>query len=198
MDIPVFCPQTPLLPKCTGNRFPFARSTQPYAGLPIVPLGSKVMADGCVSHYTSPCFLCVRTYCMAFCTVSSRTKMMFSSLPPPEQVIPIIGIVATSMWCAPLQLSEHSTFVKAGTWLWCFVASPKNRTRYANIFFVLRDGSDGCWVRSTSREHAVGACGDFLDGVIVQIFDVYTPDCWNLYCHVLYHRNYGYALAEKE
>ena len=65
-------------------------------------------------------------------------------------------------------------------------------------FFVLRDGSDGCRVGFTPREHSVGACGDLLDSAKVGIFEVYTPDHPNSYCRALYHRNYGYALAEKE
>ena len=38
------------------NRFSIASPTRPYAALPVVPLGSKVMADCRVTHYTSPCF----------------------------------------------------------------------------------------------------------------------------------------------
>ncbi len=39
------------------NRFSVVRPICPYVWLPVTPCGSKVMADCCVSHYTSPCFL---------------------------------------------------------------------------------------------------------------------------------------------
>ena len=39
-------------------------------------------------------------YCIAYCTVLScpatKQKMMFPSLPPPDRVVPIVGIIATN------------------------------------------------------------------------------------------------------
>ena len=68
MDISVLEPLNPsFLLKCTGNRFAFHRPTRPYAGLLIVPLGSKVMADCHISHYPSPSFFGGLTYCMTYC-----------------------------------------------------------------------------------------------------------------------------------
>ena len=46
------------------------------------------------------------------------------------------------------------------------------------------------------REHAVGARGQMLDGVVVRLFEVFTPEHPNSYCCMLYHRNRSYALAE--
>ena len=48
----------------------------------------------------------------------------------------------------------------------------------------------------TPREHAVGARGQMLDGVVVRLFEVFMPEHPNSYCRALYHRNRGYALAE--
>ena len=62
--------------------------------------------------------------------------------------------------------------------------------------FVKRDGSDGCRVGFTPWEHAVGARGSLLDGKLVRVFEVFTPEHPNSHCRALYHRNRGYALAE--
>jgi hypothetical protein len=35
-----------------------------------------------------------------------------------------------------------------------------------------------------------------LDGVLVRLIEVFTPEHPNSYCRALYHRNRGYALAE--
>ena len=51
-------------------------------------------------------------------------------------------------------------------------------------------------MRFTPREHAVGARGQMLDGVVVRLFEVFMLEHPNSYCRVLYHRNHGYALAE--
>ena len=48
----------------------------------------------------------------------------------------------------------------------------------------------------TSREHAVGTRGQRLDGVLVRLIEVFTPEHPNSYCRALYHRNRSYALAE--
>ena len=46
------------------------------------------------------------------------------------------------------------------------------------------------------QEQAVGARGCLLDGVVVRVFEVYTPEHPNSYCRALFHRNRGYALAK--
>ena len=98
-DISVFEPLNPsFLPKCTGKRFTFHRSICPYAGLPVVPLGSKVTADCRVSNYTSPRFFGGPTYLGSIFSCSTIAKM-FPLLPPPERVIPIVGIIPTSQGC---------------------------------------------------------------------------------------------------
>ena len=85
------------------NRFSIAWPTYPCAGLSVVPICSKVMTDFCVTHHTPPCFFGGVTYCRAYCTVlfcpATQQKMMFPLLPPLEQVVPIVGIVATSHRC---------------------------------------------------------------------------------------------------
>ena len=48
----------------------------------------------------------------------------------------------------------------------------------------------------TSREHAVGARGQMLDGVLVRLIEVFTSEHPNSYYRALYHRNRGYTLAE--
>ncbi len=63
-------------------------------------------------------------------------------------------------------------------------------------YFVLRDGSDGCRVGFTPREHAVGTHGQILGGVVVRLFEGFMPEHPNSYCCVLHHRHRGYALAE--
>ncbi len=63
-------------------------------------------------------------------------------------------------------------------------------------YFALHDGSDGCCVGFTLREHAVGARGQMLDRVVVRLFRDFMPEHQNLNCHTLYHMNCGYALAE--
>ncbi len=58
--------------------------------------------------------------------------------------------------------------------------------------------NDGCRVgfSFTPQGHAVGAHGNMLNGVLVRVFEVYTPEHPNSHCRTLYHRNRGYALAE--
>lgn len=60
----------------------------------------------------------------------------------------------------------------------------------------LRDGSDGCRVYFTSREHAVGAHGLMLLGVVMKVFEVYTPKQPNSHSDALYHMNHRYTLGE--
>ena len=128
--------------------------------------------------------------------------MMFPLLPPPEQVVPIVGIVATSngRTCDVHRFGCGNALLLSRPARGCGVLLHLQKTGPDTLaaFFVLRDGSNGCRVGFTPQEHSVGARGDSLDGAIVRIFEVYTPDHPNSYCHALYHRNYGYALAEKE
>ncbi len=133
---------------------------------------------------------------------ATEQKMMFSSLLPLEQVVPIVGIVATSngqtcdvhrFGCGKEQLlarPAHSCGI--------LLQLRKMGADTLAAFFVFHDGSDGCGVGFTPREYSVGALGESLDGAIVQIFEVNTPDHPNSHCHALYYRNYGYTLAEKE
>ena len=74
--------------------------------------------------------------------------------------------------------------------------SVENRPAEITAFFVLEDGSDGCRVGFMPWEHAVGACVHLLDGVVVRVFEVYTPEHPNSYCRALFHRNHRYALAK--
>ncbi len=48
----------------------------------------------------------------------------------------------------------------------------------------------------TLREHAVDAQGQMLDGVVVRLFKVFSPEHPNAYCHTLYHRSHSYTLTE--
>ena len=63
-------------------------------------------------------------------------------------------------------------------------------------YFVLCDGSDGCCVGFTLREHAVGTRIQMHDRVLMRLFEVFMPEHPNSYYHALYHRNCGYTLAE--
>ena len=73
------------------------RPTRPYAGLPVTPCGSKVMADCRVTHHTSPCFFwwAYILYDVLYGVILS-CKQMFAPLPPPERIVPIVGIIATN------------------------------------------------------------------------------------------------------
>ena len=134
-------------------------------------------------------------------TVFCAVKMMFPSLPPPEQVVPIVGIVATDngRTCAKHRFGCGNLLLLARTARGCGVLLRLRRTASPDelaVYFVQRDGSDGCRVGFTPREHAVGARGNMLDGVLVRVFEVFTPEHPNSHCRALYHRNRGYALAE--
>jgi hypothetical protein len=60
---------------------------------------------------------------------------------------------------------------------------------------INRDGSDGCRIGFLAREYAARENGRRLDGVIVQITEVFTPDHDNHYMQCLYHHNHGYVYA---
>ncbi len=128
-------------------------------------------------------------------------KMMFPLLPPPECTIPIVGIIETNngRTCDVHRFGCGNSLLLARPVLGCGVLLRLKQTMAPNelaAYFVLCDGSDGCRVGFTSREHAVGARGQMLDGVLVRLIEVFTMEHPNSYCRVLYHRNRGYALAE--
>ncbi len=127
--------------------------------------------------------------------------MMFPSLPPPERVVPIVGIIATNngRTCNVHRFGCGNAILLARPARGCGVLLRLKQTKAPHelaAYFVLHDGSDGCRVGFTPREHAVGARGQMLDGVVVRLFEVFTPEHPNSYCRALYHRNRGYALAE--
>ena len=125
---------------------------------------------------------------------------MLPPLPPPKQLVPIVGIFATNngrtceehrFGCGNvllLGLPAHG----CGVLLRLRKTSPNELAAY----FVRHDGSDGCRVGFTPLEHAAGARGCFLDGTLVRLLEVYTPEHPNSHCRALFHRNRGYAMAE--
>ena len=126
---------------------------------------------------------------------------MFPSLPPPGRVVPIVGIVVMNNCCT----CERHRFgcgnllllarpACGGGVLLCLRRMPSPDKLAA--YFVTWDRSNGCWVGFTPQEHAVGACGSILDGALVRVFEVFTPEHPNSHWCSLYHRNRGYALTE--
>ena len=77
------------------NKILIVWTTCPYAGLFVIPCGSKVMADCWVTHHTSPCFL--RWAYTVSCNF--LMKKMFATLLPWEQHVPMFGIFATNNGC---------------------------------------------------------------------------------------------------
>jgi hypothetical protein len=62
--------------------------------------------------------------------------------------------------------------------------------------YTIRDeGSDGCRVCFTSREFAARENGHRLDGAIVHIAQMFTPESENRSMRRLYYHNRGYAYA---
>ena len=142
---------------------------------------------------------------MAHCTVLScpttKQKMTFPLLPQPESVVPIVGIIATynGRTCNVHRFGCRNVLLLARPACGCGVLLCLKQTMALHelaTYFVLRDGSDECHVGFTPREHAVGARCQMLDGVVVRLFKVFTPEHPNSYCCELYHRNCSYALAE--
>ena len=125
---------------------------------------------------------------------------MFAPLPPPERIVPIVGIVTTNN----VRTSQYHHFGCGNALLMslpangCGVLLHLKKTPCGNLvaYFVLPDGSNGCRVAFASREHAVGLRGCVLDGVVVRMTEVYTPDHPNRFCHALYHQNCSYGIAE--
>ena len=62
-------------------------------------------------------------------------------------------------------------------------------------YTIQDNGADGCRVCFTSREFAAGENGRQLDGAIVRITHVFTPESINRSMRCLYHHNRGYAYA---
>ena len=135
------------------------------------------MADYCVSYYTSTSFFWWAYILYGILTVScpaTEQKMMYPSLPPPEQVVPIVGIVATSngRTCDVHCFGCGNALLLSRPARGCGVLLRLRKMGPDTLaaFFVLCDGSDGCRVGFKPREHSVGAHGDSLDSAIVQIF----------------------------
>ena len=125
---------------------------------------------------------------------------MFAPLPPPERLVPIVGIVATNNGCT---CSNHlfgcgNALLMSLPANGCGVLLRLRKTSCGDLaaYVVLLDGSDGCRVAFAPREQAAGHHGCFLDGVVVPMIDVYTPEHPNRFCRALYHRNGGYGMAE--
>ena len=57
------------------------------------------------------------------------------------------------------------------------------------------DGADGCHVCFTSCEFTAGENGHRLDGAIVLITQMFTPEFENRLMRRLYHHNHGYTYA---
>ncbi len=126
--------------------------------------------------------------------------MLFPSLPPPERLVPIVDIVATNNGCTCLEhcfgcgnvlllgRAGHGCGVLLRLWM----TAPNELAAY----MVSDDGSDGCRVGFAPREHTVGVRGHSLDGALVRLLEVYTPEHPNSHCIALYHRNCGYVISE--
>ena len=63
-------------------------------------------------------------------------------------------------------------------------------------FSLNPDGSDGCHVAFAAREYAAGENGQRLDGALVRLVAVYSPEHENRTARRLYHHNRGYAVGE--
>ena len=75
------------------------RPTCPYAGLPVTPCVSKVMADCCFTHHTSHCSLWWAYILYDILYGNIVSCKLFVPLPPPEWLVPIVGIIATNNGC---------------------------------------------------------------------------------------------------
>ena len=58
-------------------------------------------------------------------------------------------------------------------------------------YAVQDDGTDGCCVCFAAEEYAIGNTVGKLNGAILRIMDVFTPDCANSSMRALYHCNCG-------
>ena len=126
--------------------------------------------------------------------------MILPPLPSPEMVVPIVGIIATNngRTCDVHRFGCGNDLVLARPVHGCGLLLCLRKTAPAEIsaFLVLKDGSDGCKVGFKSQKQVVGAWGQLLDGAVVRVIEVYTPEHPNSYCCALFHTNHGYALAK--
>ena len=76
------------------NRFSISIPTCPYAGLPLAPMVQELWLIVALLTWHHLAFLGGLTYLTLVSCISTTTKMS-PLLPPPEQVIPIVSIVAT-------------------------------------------------------------------------------------------------------
>ena len=60
-------------------------------------------------------------------------------------------------------------------------------------YIIGRDGFDHCHVGFTAREYAARDNRPWLDGAIIEIMTVFTPDSENRSMCRLYHHNHGYV-----
>ena len=125
--------------------------------------------------------------------------MILPPLPAPEMVVPIVGIIATNngFTCGVHQFGCSNNLVLARPAQGCgsFLHMWKTTPDEIAAIFIREDSSDGCRLGFTPREQVVSARGHLLDGVVVRVFEVYTPEHPNSYRGALFHRNIGYALA---
>ena len=125
---------------------------------------------------------------------------MFAPLPPPERIVPIVGIVATNngRTCQNHHFGCGNALLMSLPANGCGVLLRLRKTLCGDLvaYVVLPDGSDGCRVAFAPREQAAGPRGCFLDGVVVRMIEVYTPDHPNRFCRALYHRNHSYGIVE--
>ncbi len=63
-------------------------------------------------------------------------------------------------------------------------------------YVIKDDGTEGCRVCFAAREYAIGNTASKLDGAILRITAVFTPDYANSSMRALYYRNHSYAYAE--
>ena len=62
-------------------------------------------------------------------------------------------------------------------------------------YTICNDGTDGCLGCFAAQEYVAGENGQRLDGPIVCITDMFTPESENSSVRRLYHHNHGYAYA---
>ena len=117
-------------------------------------------------------------------------------LPP----VPIVGIFATNngRTCNNHRFGCGNALLMSLPANGCGVLLRLRKTSCGDLaaYVVLPDGSDGCRVAFAPREQATGHRGCFLDGVVVHMIEVYTPDHPNRFCCSLHHCNHGCGLAE--
>lgn len=164
----------------------------------MIPLGAKVVLSHCWTHYTLHSFFGGLTYCVAFyfCffCLHNRTDVSISSTTGTgcPSSTNNFNNQWTYMWSALLWLWKLATVGKTCAQLLCIVASEENSS--AGWTCSLRCSPWWQWWMLggfTLREHAVE-----LDGVVVRLFEVNTPEHPNSPCCTLYHRNLSYTLTE--